>query len=140
MRIALLPDGGLRSSDERGGPGDSAQRPYDRTGCLTSATARGPPGIRTPNLRIKSLVEECWSEDWMSSELAVCVSTHPIVSRRFPFHHGDGTGTTPHSALSFRSHFVPIGDNNRDYSQSAIAPPLVHRPPPHRARHIAVIR
>ena len=37
-----------------------------------AATVRcsgGPPGIRTPNLRIKSLVMECWSGSWNVSEL-----------------------------------------------------------------------
>ena len=65
-------------------------------------------GIRTPNLRINRLVEECWSERWMTLELVVCVSMHPIVSRRFPFLHGDETGTGLRLSLSFRSHIAPM--------------------------------
>jgi len=54
------------------------------------------------NLRIKSLVEECWSESCTVSGLVVCVSTHPVVSQRFPFLHGDETGTEAPAVLSFR--------------------------------------
>jgi hypothetical protein len=93
-----------REVDER-----SFARPllgHHRTGHLPAVSGRGhfaggPPGIRTPNLRIKSPVQKCWSKPWMSSELAVCVSTHPIVSRRFPFHHGDETGMEVRAVLSF---------------------------------------
>jgi len=77
----------------------SASTSPDRSS--TCGFAGGPPGIRTPNLRIKSLVKECWSESCTASELVVCVSTHPVVSQRFPFHHGDETGTGTPSALSF---------------------------------------
>jgi hypothetical protein len=63
----------------------------------------GPPGIRTPNLRIKSLLETCRSKGWIAFELRVCVSSHPIVPHRFPFLHGDETGTRLRPALSFRS-------------------------------------
>jgi hypothetical protein len=37
----------------------------------------------------------------MASELPVCVASQPVVSRRFPFRHGDETGTSLRSALSF---------------------------------------
>ena len=83
-------------------------RPSERPASHRNTTrCGGPPGIRTPNLRIKSLVEECWSEPWTSSELAVFVSTHPIVSRCFPFLHGDETGSRPRQALTFPPHRVP---------------------------------
>jgi len=65
------------------------------------AVSGGPPGIRTPNLRIKSLVPRCWSERCTASDLRVCVSVLPIVSQRFPFLHGDETGRRPQLPLSF---------------------------------------
>ena len=52
-------------------------------------------------------MEECWSESCTASELVIFVSTHPVVSQRFPFLHGDETGTGTPSALSFRSHMSP---------------------------------
>jgi len=58
----------------------------------------GPPGIRTPNLRIKSLVRSCRSERRGAREQPICVSVLPIVSRRFPFLHGDETGMEPPGA------------------------------------------
>ena len=61
----------------------------------TCGFAGGPPGIRTPNLRIKSPVRTCWSEGGVGSELRVCVSVVPIVSQCFPFLHGDETGREP---------------------------------------------
>ena len=61
----------------------------------------GPPGIRTPNLRIKSLVRRCRSERCTASDLRVCVSVLPIVSQRFPFLHGDETRRRPQLPLSF---------------------------------------
>jgi hypothetical protein len=61
----------------------------------------GPPGIRTPNLRIKSLVRTCRSERCVWPGLRVCVSVLPIVSCCFPFLHGDETGMPRPSALSF---------------------------------------
>jgi CheY-like chemotaxis protein len=64
----------------------------------------GPPGTRTRNLRIKSLVRTCRSERRLALEKRVCVSLVPIVSHRFPFLHGDETGTIPPLALPFRSH------------------------------------
>jgi hypothetical protein len=52
----------------------------------------GPPGTRTPNLRIKSLVQTRTSELCRASEPCVRVSVLPIDSRCFPFHRGDETG------------------------------------------------
>jgi hypothetical protein len=76
----------------------------------STASGGGPPGTRTRNLRIKSPFRTCWSEGCVASELRVCVSVLPMVSRWFPFLHGDRTGTTPRLALSFRSHSRP-GEN-----------------------------
>jgi len=62
---------------------------------------RWAPGIRTPNLRIKSLVRRRRSAAYTASELRVCVSLLPIVPRRFPFIHGEEAGKIPCSSLSF---------------------------------------
>jgi hypothetical protein len=59
------------------------------------ANRGGPPGTRTPNLRIKSLVQRCRPEPREAIHLLVCVSVVPIVSHLFPFLHGDRTGTSP---------------------------------------------
>jgi hypothetical protein len=67
----------------------------------------GPPGTRTPNLRINSPVRTCRSARWMSSELRVCVSVVPIASRCFPFLHGDETGRTLHRCCHFDSTWRP---------------------------------
>ena len=82
----------------RQGSGDAG------TSSITRNTTqnRGPPGIRTPNLRIKSLVEECWSEACEDADLRFCVSRHPIASHRFPFLHGDETGTETAAPLPSR--------------------------------------
>jgi hypothetical protein len=70
----------------------------------TCGFSGGPPGIRTPNLRIKSPVEACRSEACLGSELRVSVSVLPVVSLCFPVLHGDEMGTTMLWALLFRSH------------------------------------
>ena len=69
----------------------------------------GPPGIRTPNLRIKSLVRSSRSESRGAREQPNCVSVLPIVSHRFPFLHGDEAGMSDSSALSFRLHRAAVG-------------------------------
>jgi hypothetical protein len=68
----------------------------------------GPPGIRTPNLRIKSLVRTSRSESCRAAEQPVCFSAVPIVSQRFPFFHGDETGDARRWTLSFPSSMVII--------------------------------
>ncbi len=90
-----VPDGLLRVC----GPRDES-----RNTSSTCGVDRGPPGIRTPNLRMKSLVRRCRSAGRNGSELGVCVSLLLVVSHRFPFLHGDETGTRPILALSFPRH------------------------------------
>jgi hypothetical protein len=95
-------------------PSAGAVSPSSRSRCVTrqaesSTSAGGPPGIRTPNLRIKSPVRMCSSEGCTASELRVCVSALLVSSRCFPFLRGDETGTRPRPALPFRLH-APIND------------------------------
>ena len=71
--------------------------PYQRV-------CRGPPGTRTPNLRIKSPARTCRSRSWTGSEQPVCVCGVPIVSHHFPFRHGNETGIEAGHVLSFRTH------------------------------------
>jgi hypothetical protein len=67
----------------------------------TSGFVGGPPGTRTPNLRIKSLIRRCRSEPWKASELHIFVAVLPIVTRSFPLLHGDETGIRRAFALTF---------------------------------------
>jgi len=96
--------GGRREESRARAPRSSQNRPP------TWGFGGGPPGTRTPNLRIKSLVRTCRSERCNASDLRVFVSLLPIVSHRFPFLHGDETGTAPCLALSFPRHAVPTED------------------------------
>jgi hypothetical protein len=82
----------------RQGSGDAGTSSISWNTTFTS----GPPGIRTPNLRIKSLVEECWLGACGAADLRSCVSIHPVVSHRFPFLHGDETGTETAAPLPLR--------------------------------------
>lgn len=80
----------------------------------------------SPTRTIKSPVERRRSEARMRSELRVCVSALPVVSRRFPFLHGDETGTGFASALSFQREHQGIhaGHLRRD---PRLLPPALQR-------------
>jgi hypothetical protein len=114
------------STSDRG-----ATRPNERAG-------GGPPGTRTPNLRIKSLVRTCRSQSCAAFELRVCVSVLPIVSQLFPSLHGDLTGdgselgivisislskrrlfggARPHAPIEPEHHVGPIAHNLRNAKQ-----------------------
>ncbi len=88
----------------------------------TCGFAGGPPGIRTPNLRIKSPVRRCGSEGCTTSELRVCVPVVPIVSHRFPFLHGDETGQQVHWALSFSVLRSAWGRSRRGHRSGQVFP------------------
>jgi hypothetical protein len=66
---------------DMGGGADVGQR--CRTFTLPAVSGGGPPGIRTPNLRIKSLVRSRRSGRCASSELRICGSVKRVVSHRF---------------------------------------------------------
>ena len=89
----------LRVCGPRSGRGAAAQ-----LGRLPAGLLRGPPGTRTRNLRIKSLVRRCSSAPCEPRELRLCVSVVPIVSRCFPFHHGEDTGIGLVRRLSYPMH------------------------------------
>jgi hypothetical protein len=59
-------------------------------------------GIDITPYRLSHLgFRRCRSGAGMPSELRICVPLVPIVSRRFPFLHGDETGTAHPPAFSF---------------------------------------
>jgi hypothetical protein len=82
-------------------------------GRLPAGLLRGPPGIRTPNLRIKSLVQRCRPQPREAIHLLVCVSVVPIVSHLFPFLHGDRTGTSPGGCCHRNRQLVKTPETSR---------------------------
>ena len=59
-----------------------SRRPSSSPDRPPTCSSGGPPGIRTPNLRIKSLVETWRSEGHIGHELRVCVSVIPLRAVR----------------------------------------------------------
>ena len=74
------------------------------------AFASGPPGTRTRNLRIKSPIGTSRSKDRKPHDKRVCFSALPIVSQRFPVHHGTETGRDLRLALPWKLAIRSIPD------------------------------
>ena len=83
-----------------------------RNGLSNQRVCRGPPGTRTPNLRIKSPMRTCRSERFHAHLAGSLLSPLPISSHRFPFFHGDKTGPGAGLVLSLRPHLA-FGDSRR---------------------------